>query len=252
MSRENLESLLDAMLEDGAMMMEAQAAREAEERARAQREREAQVEKPAAAPVLESVELLGGLPDGDLRKVLAKAPPDDLLVLLATSKDALQRRILGNLSADSVKWLRENLAHIESVNNAEREAAHKKVLKAANALLAAGEIELPEARDATDSADGDASDKDMRDALTDLVRIAGEAGPEALTEVAAALGEPLLVEGLGRILAGEHGDALRSALAAHRARLEAEYARRLRWMEDALAAIASGESAEQFRARLVE
>ena len=144
MSRDNLESLLDAMLDESAVNVAAEAEREREAKARAAREKQRQaVAAPAAEPpTLNEVVALTGLPDGDLRKVLAKAAPDDLLVVLATSGDALQRRILLSLSADSVKWMKANLAHIEAVSNAEREGAEKKLLKVANALLAGGAAEV--------------------------------------------------------------------------------------------------------------
>lgn len=247
MSRENLESLLDAMLDESEINLAAEAEREREMKAA----RAAQ-HAPPPPRALDDVVALTGMPEGDLRKVLAKAAPDDLLVLLATADDVLQRRILGNLSAESVAWLRANLAHIDEVSNAEREGAHAKVLKAANALLEAGEIGAPEAESVGAEMAPDAVDKDLRALLTDLVRIAGQAGPEALTEVLAGSGEPLLVDGLALIGGGREGDALRSALALRRAELEASYAQRLAWIEEALVAIAAGEPADVFRARILE
>lgn len=254
MSRENLESLLDSMLEESATKMEAEEARAREVVLRAEREQQASVlreraEDPAVATFHEIV-TLAGLPDEQLRKVLAKAPPDDLLIILATAADSLQRRILTNLTAESVAWLRQNLVHIETVSNAEREAAERKVLKAANALLAGGEIGLPESEPVGSETAPDRSENDLRDLLTDLVRIAREAGPAALSEVLGAGGEPLLEEGLALVIEGTRGEALRTVLATRRAELAADYARRLAWMEDAVLSIAEGEPAESFRARL--
>jgi len=207
------------------------------------------VATPAAeAPTLTEIAALTGLPEGDLRKVLAKAAPDDLLVVLATSADALQRRILLSLSADSVKWLKENLAHIDVVSNAEREGAEKRLLKIANALLRAGEIGLPEPESIGKDEAPDAAEKDLRDLLTDLVRIAGQAGPDALAAVLESSDEPLLVAGLGII--GEADGDVRRALAKKRAELEVAYAQRLLLIEEALVAIAEGEPADAFRARL--
>lgn len=247
MSRENLESLLDAMLDESEINRAAEAEREREMKAA----RAAQ-HAPPAPRALEDVEALTGLPEGDLRKVLAKAAPDDLLVLLATAGDVLQRRILGNLSAESVAWLRANLAHIDEVSNAEREGAHANVLKAANALLGAGEIGAPEAESVGADAAPNEGDKDLRELLTDLVRIAKQAGPAALTQLLSGTGEPLLVDGLALIGEGREGDALRSSLALRRAELEASYARRLAWIEEALVAIAAGEAADAFRARIFD
>ncbi len=256
MSRDNLENLLDSMLEESATRMEADETRAREGAAEAERSKQAQALRARAADsgqaTFHEVVTLTGLPDEHLREVLSKAAPDDLLIILATAADPLQRRILGNLSADSVKWLRDNLAYIESVSNAEREAAEKKVLKVANALLESGDIGLPEPESVGKDAAPDASDKDLRNLLTNLVRIAGQAGPEALSEVLESAGEPLLRDGLALIVEGKKGDALEEALRARRSELEADHARRLGWMHDALIAIAEGGSAEDFRAKLFE
>lgn len=255
MSRENLESLLDAMLDDSATAMEVAATQEREERERRAREEQASVLRARAkeepeAPVFDAVAALGGLADGELRKVLAKAAPDDLLIVLATSGDDVQRRILANLSEESVRWVRENLAHIERVTNAEREGAEKKVLKVANALLRAGEIALP-----APSAEGgeapSAGAGELGALLTDLVRIAAQAGPEALAQVLGDAGEPLLEHGLSLLARGTRGSELASALAARKAELVAEHAERLRWMEEAVLAIAEGEPAEHFEKRVL-
>lgn len=248
MSRENLEGLLDAMLDESAINMAADAEREREEKAREEARQSARAAAPADAPELTDVAALTGLTEGDLRNVLAKAAPDDLLVVLATSEDALQRRILTSLSAESVTWLRENLAHIDVVSNAEREGAQKKVLKVANALLRAGEIGAPEPESVGAAEAPDAAEKGLRELLTDLVRIAGQAGPEALSQVLGSSDEPLLAHGL--VLLGEGSADLRRDLAEKRAELEVAYAQRLLLIEEALVAIAEGEPADAFRARL--
>lgn len=255
MSRQNLESLLDAMLEDSATAIEAAATHEREERERRAREEQASVLRARAkeepeAPVFDQVAALGGLADGELRKVLSKAAPDDLLIVLATSDDAVQRRILANLSEESVRWVRENLAHIDRVTNAEREGAEKKVLKVANALLRAGEIALP-APSAEGAEAPSAAAIDLGDLLTDVVRMAAQAGPEALSEVLGGAGEPLLEHGLSLLARGTRGSELARALAARKAELLAEQAERLGWMEEAVLAIAEGEPAERFRKRVL-
>ena len=242
MSRKNLEGLLDAMLEDSADDLAEQRALEAE--ARAAKERAAQVEalrertkaKPEA-PAFEDVAQLTGLTEPDLQKVLGKAAPDDLLVVLATAGDVLQRRIL---------------AHMDEVRDAERDASNAKVVKVANALLREGEIGLPEPESEGAAEAPRAQEKALRDLLTDLVRIAEQAGSEALSEVAASAGEPLLREGLRLVGEGTSGDALRAELASVRSSLEARYAERLKMMEEAVVAIGAGEKADTFRARLFE
>ncbi len=250
MSRENLESLLDSMLEESATAMEAAVTREREEKERREREEKASVlrarAKEAPAAVFDDVAALGGLADGELRKVLAKAAPDDLIVVLATSEDEVQRRILANLSADSVSWVRENLAHIDRVTNAERESAHRGVLKVANALLAAGEIELP----APKSPEAEDGGDPLRALLTDLVRLGASAGPAALRDALASAGEPLLERGLELVTHGVSGSELVKALAEQKAALAAEHARRLSLMEEAVLAIAEGEPAERFEKRV--
>ncbi len=257
MSRDNLSNLLDSMLEESSTSIEASEQAQREARERAEREKRAaelrdRSNEQKAKPTFSNIEEITGLVEADLRAVLAKAPPDDLLIVLATANDAFQRRLLSNLSADSVKWLRDNLAHIDEVTRAEREGAQKKVLKAANQLLAEGKIGLPEPESIGASEAPDASDKDLRELLTELVKIAAQSGPDALTEVLAGSGEPLLAEGLALIKAGKKGGELRTALGDHRAKLEAHYAQRLLWMADALEAIAHGEKPESFRARLFE
>jgi hypothetical protein len=255
MSRENLESLLDSMLEESSTRMEADVAREREEQAKREREAQAAALRARAAeapeaPTFHEIATLTGLTDGDLRKVLAKAPPDDILVVLATGTDAIQRRVLANLSESSVAWMRANLAHMEQVSNAERESAQRKVLKAANELLKAGEITVPEPESVGATEGPDAEDQDLRALLVDLVRIASQAGPEALAEVLASAGEPLLSEGLAWVHDGAKGEGLRKQAASRRKELEADYAKRLRWMEEALVAIAEGEGADAFRQRI--
>lgn len=257
MSRKNLEGLLDEMLEESADDLAEARAREAE--ARAKKERAAQVEalreRTAAKPdepAFDDVGQLTGLTEPDLQKVLAAAAPDDILVVLATAGDLLQRRILGNLGEESVHWLRENLAHMDEVRDAERDAANAKVVKVANRLLLAGEIGLPEP-ESQDAAEAPrAQEKELRDLLTDLVRIAEQAGAAALGEVAESAGEPLLREGLRLVSEGKKGDALRAELGEARTSLAARYADRLRLMEEAVVAIAAGEPADTFRKRLFE
>ncbi|HJL16420.1 MAG TPA: FliG C-terminal domain-containing protein [Sandaracinaceae bacterium LLY-WYZ-13_1] len=256
MSRKNLESLLDSMLDESAETLEAERAREAEARRAAQRAKRAEslrertAERPAGT--FEAVDRLTGLPEPDLRQVLAKAAPDDLLVVLATAGDTLQRRILTNLGEESVRWLRENLQHMDDVRDAEREASEAKVLKVANELLAEGTIGLPE-EESMDAAEAPrAEEKALRDLLTDLVRIAEQAGSDALSEVAESAGEPLLREGLARVAEGRRGEALRAELADVRARLERRYAERLKLMVEAVVAIGDGETADSFRERIFE
>lgn len=256
MSRENLENLLDAMLEESSTRMEAEVERARERQASGA----ASVASPVPAAELEApsfreVATLAGLPDPDLRKVLAKAAPDDLLVVLATAQDVLQRRVLANLSAASEEWIRANLAHMDHVSNAERSSAERNVLKAASELARAGEIAFPSP---AASANGDvssnedvaaAADAELRAALVELVRIARQSGPATLGEVL-SFDDTLLSEGLGWVVEGQRGDALRARLAARRTELEAEHARRLRWMEAAIVAIAEGESPDAFGQRL--
>jgi hypothetical protein len=253
-SRDNLTNLLDSMLEDSAVQQAAEEVRAREAKEREERERQAAALRKAAqapsGPAFTDVETLTGLTDGDLSKILAKAPPDDLLVLLATAGDVLQRRILMNLSSDSVKWLRDNLAHIEEVSRAEKEAAHKKVLKVANQLFGSGEIKLPEPEAVGSEEAPTAIDRDLRELLSELVRIASTAGPEALTEVVQNTEEPLLTEGLALVVQGANSGTLRKLLRDKRAALEAEYGKRLLWIEDAIVAIADKEAPDAFRAKL--
>lgn len=253
MSKENLSGLLDAMLDESSTRMEAEAT-EVAERARAEaalrvKAVEAEAE-PDAMPSFDDVVEFTGLTDPDLREILGRAAPDDLLVVLATGADALQRRIIRNLGAESVTWVRQNLEHMEHVTDAERDGACAKMLKVANALLSDGTIGLPEPASVGDDSAPDPEKKELRELLTDLVRIAEQSGASALTEIAESAGEPLLREGLSRVVGGAKGDALRASLADVRAELEVRYARRLEWMVEALVAVGDGESADDFSARV--
>lgn len=247
MSRDHLKGLLDDMLEESATRIEAEATREREA---LEAKRAALTPAPREVAAMSEIDALTGLTEPDLRKVLGQAAPDDLLVVLATAEDALQRRILGNLSGESVQWVRQNLEHMDHVTDAERDGARAKVLKAANALLADGEIGAPEPESVGADDAPEAQEKGLRDLLTDLVRIAEQSGPGALEALASSAGEPLLAHGLTLVAEGKKGDALREDLAARRAELEARYAQRLKWMVEALVAIGDGEGAESFRARL--
>jgi hypothetical protein len=254
MSRDNLKSLLDSMLDDSAVQLaaEEQTRREAAEREERERHAAALAAKAKTepeAPAFDDIEQLTGLTEPDLRAVLQRSAPDDLLVILATADDVLQRRMLRNLSAESVAWLRENLQYMERVTDAERDGARRKVLGVANRLLGAGEIAVPEPESVGAPEAPVPEEKDLRELLTDLVRIAEQSGPEALRELAESAGEPLLRGGLALILEGADGAALGASLEEQRAALEARYAQRLAWMEEAILAIAAHEPADAFRAR---
>ena len=126
MSGGNLGDLMDLMLEDSEQAMAKAEARlqEARQQARVEREaaarRAAEAEKPKKVEfAFESVEALTGLSDPEIQKVLNKVSPDDILVLLASSSELLQTRLLGNLSKDSVKWLRENLPFMDDIRDSE-------------------------------------------------------------------------------------------------------------------------------------
>ncbi|MBX3272287.1 MAG: hypothetical protein KF729_18655 [Sandaracinaceae bacterium] len=254
MSTKNLSDLLDSMLDDSALEQAAEDVRRREAQERAQAAAELAEKRAAAAPeaprALDDVAQLTGLIEKDLRRVLGEAAPDDLLVVLATAGDVVQRRILRNLGPESVAWVRANLEHIEHVTDHERDQASAKLLKVANALLRAGTIAWPEPEAVGKEEAPDPERRALRELLVDLVRIAEQAGPEALTELAESAGEPLLLEGLAKVGAGSRGAALREALAPLRAELERRYAQRLAWMTEALVAIGDGEAASAFDARV--
>jgi len=253
MSKDNLHSLLDSMLDDSAIVQaahEVEAKEEAERARQAERLRAKAKEEEVKIPTLDDIVQLTGLTDPDLRQILGASQPDDLLVVLASSPDALQRRILRNLGAESITWVRENLAHMERVTDAERDGARAKILRVANSLLRDGAIGLPEPEAIGQDEAPDPEKKELRELLCDLVQIAEQAGPDSLSELAHAAGEPLLREGLHLLTAGQRGDALRERLGATREELEHRYAQRLKWMVEALVAIGEGETTEAFRKRV--
>jgi hypothetical protein len=246
-SKDNLSNLLDAMLDDASTQMAAEAAVEAE----ARKVEKAPPSEPAVPPgTIDDIEDLTGLPDEDVQKILAKAQPDDILIVLAAGSDALQRRLLANLSRESVAWVRGNLQHIDEVNAHEKASADGKVLKVVRELLAAGELRLPEPESVGTDEAPDPVDKDLRDLLTELVRVAQQAGPAAVTEVAEA--DPLLSAGLPMVVEGQRGTDLRRGLAKVRAQLERDYGERLLMIEEALVAMAEGEAPDVFRKRLFD
>lgn len=252
-SKDNLTSLLDSMLDDSAVLVEADEVRareEAERQAQAAARRDQVEAVKVEVPTLDDVIQLTGLTDPDLRQIIGNAAPDDLLVVLATAADVLQRRILRNLSADSVEWVRANLAHIDAVTDHERDSARGKLLKIGNKLLAAGTISAPEPESIGNDEAPDPEKKELRELLFDLVLIAEQNGPSALREISESAGEPLLREGLHLVIEGTNGDELRGSLAEIRHSLEQRYAQRLKWMVEALVAIAQGESAAEFRGRV--
>lgn len=257
MSRKNLEGLLGAMLDESETQQQAAEVEEMERRAKAKaardaREAQAEAKEARVAASFDDIGELTGLSHEDLRRVLGAAAPDDLIVVLATAEDVLQRRILSNLGPESVAWVRENLAHMDRVTDAERDGARTKMLKCAKRLLEEGKITAPESESVGQAEAPRDEEKELRELLTDLVRIAEQAGPEALTELAQSAGEPLLRDGLALVVGGAKGAPLQEKLAAQRAALEARYAKRIAWMSEALVAISEGEEADAFRARLFQ
>lgn len=255
MSGKSLTDLMDAMLDESATALEAAEVERTEEKERARQEatlraKAAEHAKDEAPPSLDDVVQLTGLTEGDLRQVLGAAAPDDLLVVLATADGALQRRILRNLTEESVKWMRANLEHMGDVNDHERDQARAKVLKKANQLLADGTIGLPEPESIGNDEAPDPERKELRELLVDLVEIGERSGPSALRQIADSAGEPLLREGIHKVVDGSDSDTLRSELGELRAELERRYAQRLKWMVEALVAIREGETADSFSKRV--
>jgi len=255
MSGKSLTDLMDAMLEESATAQEAAEVQRHEENERARQEaalraKAADQAEDEAPPSLDDVVQLTGLTEADLREVLGAAAPDDLLVVLATADDALQRRILRNLTEESVKWMRANLEHMDQITDHERDQARGKVLKKANALLAEGTIGLPEPESIGTDEAPDPEKKELRELLVDLVRIGEQSGPSALRQIADSAGEPLLREGIHKVVDGADSDTLRAELSELRAELEKRYAQRLKWMVEALVAIGEGETADSFSKRV--
>ncbi|MGE0788583.1 MAG: FliG C-terminal domain-containing protein [Sandaracinaceae bacterium] len=218
-------------------------AREAAERARAA------PPAPEAPAEMDDVAQLTGLSDGHLLRVLEVVAPDDLLIVIATADEALRARLMANLSDESVKWVRDNLAYIDEVNDHERDGARNKTLKAVNKLLATREIELGSGT-AEVRSEREHEERGLEELLTDLVRIAHTSGPEALADLAEEAGEPMLRRGLTSVLGGKRGEALRAELTPLRTELEQRYARRLAQMLEAVVAIAEREPADAFARRV--
>ena len=267
----DLQNLMDDMLSDaGASIRAEEEAQEQKKRAalaeaRAEREREAREAAEHAAaeaaaeqaiPKIEGPEGLLDLSSADLQKVLDKLNPNDLLIVLAKGSDALQRRLLANLSKDSVQWLRQNLEYLgdpADLTEALAQDSRRAAVTLTNKMLRAGVIDLVSASDGEEGGAGDAASSEggaegnpLLTVLTELVAVAHKAGPSALAEVVDDPGDPLLAVGLAAIGEGTSDENLAAALQSAKATLEATYRARLNLVETAVMAMSRGESPETF------
>ncbi len=237
MSHQGLDSLLDEMLADPQFA------------ATTQREAEADPMPEVSSTEFTDVEQLRALGDVELARVLALVARDDLLTTLSGASDGLRRRILTTLSAESVRWLKQNLAYFDEPTRALLAAGRRKVLAAANRLLEAGTVALPKAP----AAQGEAATPDeverVGGVLAVLLALVQERGRGALGDVVSA-GDPLLDEGLAMVLRAADEGELAEALDARTRALMSAYARRLAVVREGVLALRRGEDPEAFRKRL--
>ena len=141
MSRQDLKSLLDEMLTDATTQQQKEV-REARPVRPADRDTTPAPEPPSPSGFTD-VEQFRLVHDAEVRKVLAAAARDDVLTMLSGASDGLRRKILTNLSRESVQWLQQNLEYFDEPTRALLAAGRKGVLDVANKLLREGKIALP-------------------------------------------------------------------------------------------------------------
>lgn len=103
--------------------------------------RHAAPQRPSGA--LSDCEQLLGLDQPGWNRVLAQAPNDALVAVLAGASEAFRRRVVGSLDDGSRAWLSENLKLIGQVTPTLLERARNAVIDSANRLIAAGTIAAP-------------------------------------------------------------------------------------------------------------
>jgi hypothetical protein len=236
--------LLDLMLDASARSARREAPRPAHEVAEA-------VVGDALWPA--DVEQVLELTDPDLRTLLAKLAPGDLLCVVAEGSEALRSRILGQLTAESVSWVRQNLEVWDPATERLKSSARQAVIGRARELAASGQIALPgSAEGAGEDADrvAAASRDELASALAELVELAHDKGREALSAIVEEAFHPLLGHGLRCLLAGQDLAAIEKALDERVRALEAAYRAELEIVRQAVLAIARGEGPASFVERV--
>lgn len=250
MSTEQLRSLLDEMLS------EVDERREAGTRAERAAPPPDEEPPPVAVPAddgsaFSDVEELRALDDVSFCKVLAACPRDHLLTVLSGASKGLQRKILTNLSSDSVTWLQKNLEYFDEPTRALLSSGRAKLLDVANRLAEGGAIALPGSPESQGSPSRLPDELEaVGAALVELLALVEKNGVDGLSEVVSAGGDPLLEHGLKLVAAGADEAEIVRAIDSRRAAAIAAFTRRLALIREGVLALSRKESPESFRKRL--
>ncbi|MCC7537716.1 MAG: hypothetical protein IT379_15950 [Deltaproteobacteria bacterium] len=250
MSTQDLRSLLDDMLSEVDERRDA-STRGERAAAAAIEEEPPPAPKPSDDGAFSDVEELRALDDVSFCKVLAACPRDDLLTVLSGASRGLQRKILTNMSSESVAWLQKNLEYFDEPTRALLAAGQRKMLSVANKLAAAGTIALRAAGESGDAASELLSEEieSLGGAIAELLTLVQRKGVAGLSEVVSGA-DPFLDHGLKLVVSGTDEAELARALDGKRARLLADYTRRLAVIREGVMALARAESPDSFRKRL--
>jgi hypothetical protein len=173
-----------------------------------------------------------------------------LLTVLSGASDGLRRKILGNLSTESVRWLQQNLQYFDEPTRALLSSARNKLLGVANKLLREGAVSLPgQEGDATARTMSEDIEKLGATILALLERLQRD-GRNALASVVRAGGDPILEAAIAAIVAGGDENAVTSAMEAAEGIARAAFERRIAVAREGVKALWSGEEADRFRKRL--
>lgn len=207
--------------------------------------------RPSSWP--EDVEQLLELSDGEMRVWMNAVAPNDMLCVAAEGSQTLRNRIMGQLDADSLSWMRGNLELWDPATEALKSSSREAVLKVARTLLLEGRLTLPTSseREGLDQDQaGDQSQGELGAALVQLVDLARENGREALAAVLGDVQHPMLHFGLSCLVEGKEGASLERSLSDRLKALSDVYLSELELIRQAMLAIDRGEDQQTFAERL--
>lgn len=229
---------------------------------------EKQVPKQAQEAKGFDLEGLLGISDGEMRKLLQRVAPDDLVAACIRVSKALRSKILNNLDSKSAKWLQQNIEAMGEITNNLWDSARQKIAKAVHELRLSGtggEIKDKKSNETENATRGEVrvkqsemrakpsekgDESELAGTFVDLLQVVGERGPQALQAVVSEVEEPLLRFGLQLILDETEPGRLEVALERAQAELEAKYHHQLSLIRQGVLAIRRGDSPEEFRQRV--
>ncbi len=199
------------------------------------------------------VEQLAQLTGAELRIWLAEVNPGDLLCVVAEGSEALRQRLIGQLTDESVIWLRQNLELWDPPTERLKTDCRANAVTVARKLVAAGKVVLPE----SPSGEGRRQDErgaDVRDTMTDtliqLVAAAHTQGVDALAEIVSDVEHPMLEFGVRVLLDKPKDSLLERRLDERKEALEAAFSAELELVRQAILAIGRGDDPKAFAERV--